>query len=78
MGWYIENYAGNEIIFHGGILNGFTSCMAFSRKHKLGLIILTNSNKSPLPQKIKSYFFNSILELSNINSDSLTICQENR
>lgn len=63
LGCRILNYSGNKIIYHGGELNGFTSRIAFSPEYKVGIIILTNSDKSPFPILLTDHFFDVLFNL---------------
>ena len=45
LGWYLESYKKHNFIFHCGALKGYRSCMMFDPEKKIGLVILTNSNR---------------------------------
>jgi len=42
-GWRILDYGGENIIYHGGLVNGFRAEIAINRKEKIGVCILTNA-----------------------------------
>ena len=48
LGWRIYNYAGRELIFHGGAVQGYRGMMAVMPERDLGIAILWNSD-SALP-----------------------------
>lgn len=54
LGWHVLNYKGEEIVWHDGGTGGYTSVVCFSRKHRIGLVALSNSaeadDKSVLPK----------------------------
>ena len=45
LGWFIKNpLTDQEICWHNGGTGGFTSCLAFSTKNKIGVVVLSNIN----------------------------------
>ncbi len=46
MGWRIFNYAGTNIIYHGGYVQGFRSEIALEPENNLGIVILLNSEST--------------------------------
>ncbi len=48
IGWYLENYNGNKVIFHGGRLTGFRAMVQFLPKYNVGFAIVTNSSSGTL------------------------------
>ena len=55
LGWRIQKYSGDTVIYHAGRLDGFGSIIAFSPKYKTGLVVLINSC-TPLPAWIQWKF----------------------
>ncbi len=49
MGWWIQDYRGRELRHHGGNIDGMSALVAFLPEEKLGLVVLTNANGSPMP-----------------------------
>jgi CubicO group peptidase (beta-lactamase class C family) len=49
MGWVIQDYRGREIRQHGGNIDGMSALAAFVPEEKLGIVVLTNANGSPMP-----------------------------
>jgi beta-lactamase class C len=47
-------------IMHYGRVTGFTSGFAFSPSNKIGIVVLTNSDLSPIPYLLIQYFFKMI------------------
>lgn len=43
LAWQIRNHEGTEIIWHNGGTGGYASFIGFSRKHRLGVIALSNT-----------------------------------
>jgi CubicO group peptidase (beta-lactamase class C family) len=49
MGWWIQDYRGRELHQHGGNIDGMSAMVVLLPEEKLGAVILTNANGSPLP-----------------------------
>lgn len=49
MGWFLEDYRGRELDQHGGNIDGMTAMVALMPEEKIGLVILSNANGSPVP-----------------------------
>lgn len=52
MGFFISTYRGRKRIEHGGNLDGFSSIFTFLPNEKIGVVVLTNLDESPLPDVI--------------------------
>ena len=46
LGWRVYNYAGRELVFHGGAVQGYRGVMAVMPERDLGIAILWNSESS--------------------------------
>ncbi len=62
MGWRVVNFAHHTLVFHGGWVGGFTNFVAFMPEHKLGIVVLHNS-ESKFSSKVAVQFFESFLNL---------------
>lgn len=62
MGWRVVHFANHTLVFHGGWLAGFTNFVGFMPEHKLGIIVLHNS-ESKFSSKVAVQFFESCLNL---------------
>ena len=49
MGWFLQDYRGRQLDQHGGNIDGMSAMVALMPEEKLGVVILTNSNGSPVP-----------------------------
>jgi CubicO group peptidase (beta-lactamase class C family) len=49
MGWTLQDYRGREMRQHGGNIDGMSAMVALVPEEKLGVVVLTNANGSPLP-----------------------------
>jgi beta-lactamase class C len=66
LGWYIYDYMGNTVVYHGGKVAGFNSLIAFSPTYKIGIVILANST-SVLPSLLMAHFFDIVFDLKSVN-----------
>ena len=49
MGWFLQDYRGRELDQHGGNIDGMSAMVALMPEEKIGLVVLTNANGSPMP-----------------------------
>lgn len=49
MGWFLQDYRGRELDQHGGNIDGMSAMVAVMPEEKIGVVILTNANGSPVP-----------------------------
>jgi CubicO group peptidase (beta-lactamase class C family) len=49
MGWFLQDYRGRELDQHGGNIDGMTAMVALIPEEKIGMVILSNANGSPVP-----------------------------
>jgi CubicO group peptidase (beta-lactamase class C family) len=57
LGWFVQDYRGRLVVQHGGNVDGFTALVAMLPEEKLGLVILTNMNGTPLPTALMNRIF---------------------
>ncbi len=50
MGWFADVYRGHARVHHGGNIDGFSALVAFFPQDRLGFVVLTNLNGTPLPE----------------------------
>lgn len=68
MGWMISTYRGNEIVQHGGGIDGFISLLTFLPEKDIGIIVLTNkSGNNPLPTIVTFDVIDRLLGLEPID-----------
>jgi CubicO group peptidase (beta-lactamase class C family) len=60
-GWFLQDYRGREIVHHGGNIDGMSALVAMMPEERLGLVVLTNANGSPLPSTIMYSVFDRYL-----------------
>jgi beta-lactamase class C len=70
LGWRVYNYQNHKMIFHSGMLNGYTSSIAFMPKNNIGIVVLSNS-ATAVPNLLMAKFFDLYLELPEIDYSSI-------
>ena len=63
LGWRSYNYAGHDLVFHGGAVQGYRGAMALLPDRDLGIAILWNS-ESALPSGLLPTILDNALGLS--------------
>jgi CubicO group peptidase (beta-lactamase class C family) len=66
MGWGITSYRGHLLLSHGGGIDGFTALVALMPRDKIGLVILTNLNGTPIPRIIAYNVYDRLLGLAEV------------
>jgi beta-lactamase class C len=56
LGWRIFNYRGNEIVYHGGYINGYRAEVALDPKEGIGIAVLMNSSSELANMCIPRFF----------------------
>jgi Domain of unknown function (DUF3471)/Beta-lactamase len=59
LGWGVHDYRGRRVVSHGGSIDGFRSQVTLLPDEKLGIVVLTNLGRTPLPSAVT----NSLLDL---------------
>lgn len=59
LGWIIEIYGGHYLLQHGGGVPGYTSMMAFMPFKHLGVVVLSNTDRTEVP----NYFMRNIMDI---------------
>lgn len=53
LGWFVQQYAGRELIMHTGGVNGYVSSVTLVPSEHLGIIILTNTDQNDFYEAAK-------------------------
>ena len=61
MGWFMRDYRGRKVVEHGGNVDGMSAQVGMIPEEKLGIVILTNRDNSPLPEALMYYVFDAYL-----------------
>ena len=61
LGWFLHDHRGRKVVEHGGNIDGMSALVAMIPEEKLGLVILTNLNGTPLTSAIASRVYDLYL-----------------
>ncbi len=64
LGWFVISYRHHHAIFHGGHIEGFSSCTLVFPKEDIGIVVLTNKQFTPLPYMVACEIGESLLGLT--------------
>jgi hypothetical protein len=67
MGWFIESYRGRKRVHHGGNIDGFSALVSLMPDDRIGLVVLTNLNGTPLPTIVARHVTDRLLGLEPID-----------
>ncbi|OJJ23956.1 hypothetical protein BKI52_01145 [marine bacterium AO1-C] len=67
LGWFITSYRGQLLVHHGGNIDGFSALVAFLPQDKIGMVILTNKNATPITNIIRNEVVDRLKGLSDID-----------
>lgn len=67
MGFFITTYRGRKLVHHGGNIDGFSALVTFMPREKIGMVILTNANGSPLPTVLSYAVYDRLLGLEPVD-----------
>ncbi len=66
MGWRVFDYAGETLIYHAGVVDGYRTMIGFFPRYRVGVVTLWNSS-GYLPSGLMPMVFDSLLGLSHID-----------
>lgn len=66
-GWMVGNYQKELILFHRGIIEGFSSCICMIPEKKIGIIVLTNLDESVFPKVAVNHLLDALLDCTEYN-----------
>lgn len=61
LGWFLHDHRGRKVVEHGGNIDGMSALVAMIPEEKLGLVILTNLNGTPLTSAIANRVYDLYL-----------------
>lgn len=61
LGWFLEDYRGKQIVHHGGNIDGMSALVGMIPSERLGIVILTNMNGTPLTTIVMRTVFDRYL-----------------
>lgn len=62
LGWYLEDYRGVRLAYHGGRIDGMSSKLTLVPERKLGIAVLTNRGRSSLPDALTYRLLDAYLD----------------
>jgi CubicO group peptidase (beta-lactamase class C family) len=63
LGWVITSYRGHNLIQHGGSIDGFSARTTLLPQDNIGIVVLTNMDKSPVIHTVTYYVCDHLLGL---------------
>jgi beta-lactamase class C len=60
LGWRVYQFGQDQLMYHGGWVQGYRAEIAYSREHQLGLVMLMNA-ESNLINEMGTYFWSGVL-----------------
>ncbi len=61
LGWFLHDHRGRKVIEHGGNIDGMSALVAMIPEEKIGLVILTNLNGTPVTGAVASRVYDLYL-----------------
>ncbi len=61
MGWFVNEHAGHEVVEHSGAGIGFIAQMSLIPKERLGVVILSNHQKTGINYALRFWIFDRLL-----------------
>lgn len=62
LGWYMADYRGKKVLYHGGRLDGMSAHLALLPDLNLGMVALSNRGRSSLPAALMYRIFDAYLD----------------
>ena len=66
MGFFLSGYRGHKQVEHGGNIDGFSAELAFLPEDKIGVVVLTNLDGTPLPNVIAYNVFDRLMGMDQV------------
>ncbi|HKA18321.1 MAG TPA: serine hydrolase [Blastocatellia bacterium] len=61
LGWFLHDHRGRKVVEHGGNIDGMSALVSMIPEEKLGLVILTNMNGTPMTAAIANRVYDVFL-----------------
>lgn len=71
LGWRVYQFGQEQLVFHGGWVQGFRAELAYSRERELGLVILLNAESSVITELTTHFWSTMFTALQQQDRDSL-------
>lgn len=69
LGWFVDNFAGQRLVHHGGSINGYSLSAAFMPERGLGFVVLVNQVQSRIPKALAMRVFSKLLGIESVPED---------
>lgn len=66
MGFVVSRYRGHTTISHGGGIDGYVAQLSFMPEHDIGLVVLSNLDRNPVPTIVARNLYDRLLGLEPI------------
>jgi CubicO group peptidase (beta-lactamase class C family) len=63
LGWAVHDYRGLKLVSHGGAIDGFRAHLTFAPEKRLGIAVLCNLDRTPMPLALASTLLDQQLGL---------------
>lgn len=67
MGLFLGSYRGNQYVYHGGNIDGFTSSISYLPQQRIGVVMLSNLGRSRLRDIVPFRIYDRLLGLQEID-----------
>lgn len=61
LGWFVQEFKGKPIVFHGGNIDGYAAMVAFAPENDFGYVLLTNTSVSGLQNGSIGHVFGQLI-----------------
>jgi Domain of unknown function (DUF3471)/Beta-lactamase len=80
LGWLVHDYRGHMVVAHGGQVDGMSAVVAMIPEAELGVVVLTNMQRTWLPRALTYRVFDAYLglPLRDWSAEFLKLAQANR
>ncbi len=75
LGWFLQEYAGRQVVSHTGGVNGFVTSVALVPEESLGIIVLTNTDANNFYETLRYEIMDAYLGLPYRNYSALQVQQ---
>lgn len=77
LGWRVYQFGSEQLIYHGGWVQGFRAELAYSRERELGLVILLNAESNVVNELTPSFWASIFSTLQQQDKTRLANCTVN-
>lgn len=67
MGWFLKDYAGRQLVTRNGRISGYSSSVTLAPQERLGIVVLTNTDKNELHEALRWQILDAYFNLPYSN-----------